>query len=173
MKKNNDYKQIYLAREAKDNYDLLFGKTVDKVAVCFGGWAHDTQHLVITFTDKTFISVGLQYQDDDTDRMELCDDYVSDPNWYHGVDTFVAYVDSNNKVRFGKYYKQLIDLGLWEVDADEVAQIIARQQRERDMRDWQLYLSLKEKFEDRDRNQDWQLYLSLKEKFKDRDGNQD
>lgn len=53
------------------------GKVVDKVGFVNRG-SHSEQMLLILFTDKTFICVGLEYKEDNSDEMILNDNWIYD-----------------------------------------------------------------------------------------------
>ena len=147
MTLNKEYKQIY-AHCLKD-YNALAGKTVDKVAFTDRG-NHDENMFIISFTDKTFIAIGVHYRDLDNhdDEPEIEDFYVMDPNCVNSgnYDCHVR-VDSEGNLHYDKWIQILKDFDLWHMSDEEVVSIIERDRKREEEREYQNYLRLKEKFE--------------------------
>ena len=77
MELNKKLKQLSVHNLSK--YDSLKGKVVDKVAFNNRG-EHDEQMFIITFTDGTFINIGLDWKEGDygsTDEPELGNQWIS------------------------------------------------------------------------------------------------
>lgn len=150
--KDDEYKQISLNQlntHGVCNYDALKGKVIDKVAFNNRG-ERDEQALTIIFTDKTFISVGFDYVDfnSDSDEMQLQDYWVDDPSCYNFGDFGChVWVDNNGELRFDRWIQILIDLGLWELSMEEAQAVIDKKQKEKEEREYQEYIRLKKKFE--------------------------
>lgn len=145
MKKNKEYKQI--AVNWLSNYDDLNDKVVDKIAFNNNTIYDDQQQLIITFTDKTFIAIGIEYCDDG-DKYILDDLYVSDPECINNgcLDT---HINKNGKLVFDKNFQQIIDLGIYDISIEEVEQRIAERKKKEEEREYTQYLRLKEKFENK------------------------
>ena len=161
MKLNKEYKQLRVnsftgTRKRPDgmyeqymDYDALKGKVVDKVAFTDRGCS-DENLFIITFTDKTFIAVGTHYRDiDDHDDEPQLENYcVMDPNCVNGGNYEChCWVGSDGKVIFDEWITILKDLGIWEMEDDEVIKIIEEDKKKEEEREYQQYLRLKEKFE--------------------------
>lgn len=146
MKKNKEYKQIFVNQYClEQQHDLLKGKVVDKVAFNNRSNCEDQHQFIITFTDKTFVAIGLDYNEDD-DMYVLEDMYVSEPECINGgrLDT---YIDSEGKLRLDRNFQQLVDLGIYDVTIEEVAQRIKEHNKRQEEREYDQYLRLKAKFE--------------------------
>lgn len=141
MKKNSDYKQIIV--NGGSSKDCLAGKVVERFAFS-GGDSYDTSFFVLMFTDKTYIAIGIE-RDDDGDPY-VTDFRVSDPNCvnFGEVD---HWFDINGELHFDKWVDVLRNLGLWEVTEDEVAELVRKNEERARERDYAEYLRLKKKFE--------------------------
>lgn len=147
MKLNKDYKQISVY-QLKD-YDALKGKVVDKIAFTDRG-SYDENMFIITFTDQTFICVGTHYKDLDNhdDEPQLENFYVMDPMCVNcGNYGCHTYVHSDGTVTFDRWIEILRDLKIWEMPEEEVLEIIERDKKNQEDREYKEYLRLKEKYE--------------------------
>lgn len=148
MKLNKEYKQIF-AHTLKD-YNELSGKVVDKVAYTDRGYS-DENMFIITFTDKTFIAIGVRYKDLDNgnDEPQIEDFYVIDPQCCNGGDyRNQFYVHSNGKITFDRWITILKDFNIWDLPEDEALKIVEDNKKKEEEREYQYYLKLKEKFKD-------------------------
>ena len=128
--------------------DDLSGKIVDKVAFCDD--PNSEQHFILTFTDGTYISIGLGYSEDDQD-YKLESDWVptcTPENVNNG--RLDHWIDSHGNLRFSKWVQDLVDLGIWEVSESEVQDLIKKQKEESEKREYNEYLRLKKKYEKHD-----------------------
>lgn len=147
MKLNERYKQISI-NSLKDYYDLK-GKIVDKVAFTDRGYA-DENIFIITFTDHTFIAVGTHYKDIDSgdDEPQLENYWVMDPQCVNsGNYENHCYVRDDGTLKFDRWIEILRDFGIWELSEEETLEIIERDKKKEDEREYQQYLRLKAKFE--------------------------
>lgn len=143
MELNKEYKQIFL--HAPDDYDLLKNKVVDKVAFTNTG-EYDTHMCIITFTDKTFIALGVVYDDEGDPR--LGNEVIIEPqNWNSGNFRLYMHVDSNNKIIYRPYIRILRDLNIWQFTDEEELAIIEKHKKDKEDYEYKEYLRLKEKFE--------------------------
>ena len=130
------------------------GKVVDKVGFVNRG-SHSEQMLLILFTDKTFICVGLEYKEDNSDEMILNDNWIYDQKVYHdSLEVYHSYVDKDGKVSFDLWLQMLIDMGIYHLSDEEVKRIKAEHARKEEERDYANYLRLKEKFEGKEKAKD-------------------
>ena len=151
MKLNKEYNQISVYN-LKD-YDQLKGKVVDKVAFSDRGYS-DENIFIITFTDKTFIAVGVHYKDIDAgnDEPQIENFYVMDPKCVNGGDYHChTYFHDDGTITFDEWITILKDFGIWELHEDEVVKIIEENKKREEDREYQQYLRLKEKFEKNDK----------------------
>lgn len=154
MKRNDKYKQIWVEKyrgRNKDNYDALKGKVVDKVAFLNSGQYYDENMLLIMFTDNTFICIGQEFvPGDDIYRMNDNDLPTLSPKNINGgnYDCHI-WVDDKGEVRFDTWIDILRDFGIWELDIKEAQEIIERDKKKKEEREYEEYLKLKEKFKDR------------------------
>ena len=147
MKLNKKFKQISV--NTIQGYSDLKGKVVDKVAFNNRG-NHDEHMFIITFTDNTFICVGTEYADldggDDTPKLE--NNWIMDPQCIdHGNFECHCFVKEDGTVQFSRWIEILRDLGIWELSDKETLEIIERDRKKKEDREYQQYLRLKEKFE--------------------------
>ena len=142
MERNNEYRQIIL--HGGDGSHLS-GKVVDRFAFSEGS-SYNTSFLVVTFTDKTYIAVGIEY---DENREPLVDDYRVEEPWCIDSGCFDchSWVGSDGKLHFDKWIQVLKDLNLWNITEDEAKEVIERKRKEYRKREYEEYLRLKEKFE--------------------------
>ena len=152
MNFNQEYEQISVHSFSgyRTNYDALKGKVVEKVAFTDKN-SYDTQFFIITFTDKTFISVGVGYNDVSDlhrDEPQLQNNYILPPQCINNGNYDVhSYVDSKGNVYFEEWINILRDIGLWEFNEVDALEIIERDKQKEEEREYQNYLRLKEKFE--------------------------
>ena len=147
MKLNEGFKQISV-NSLKDYSDLK-GKVVDKVA--FTNWgSHDEHMFIITFTDHTFVCVGAEYKDLDNgdDEPKLENNWIMDPKCINsGNYDCHCYVKDDGTLKFDRWIEILRDLGIWELSEEETLEIIERDRKKEEEREYQNYLRLKAKFE--------------------------
>ena len=107
---NRDYKQISVHSFSCDrtDYNALKGKVVEKVGFTDRD-SYDTQMLIITFTDKTFICVGVRYNLSDfhMDEPQL-ENYDVLPPQYVKLTTLMWTLMETSNLKLG-----LISLGKW------------------------------------------------------------
>ena len=120
--------------------DKLKGKTVEKTSFYANMYDADENHLVITFTDGTYISVVIDYDDDY---------YLS--NCIPSLDVYNAntlgYI-SDGKFHYRKYFKQLIDIGAVKpLDENILKEKILKKKMNDELREYEYYEKLKKKFE--------------------------
>lgn len=148
---NRDYKQISVHSFSgnRTDYNALKGKVVEKVGFTDRN-SYDTQMFIITFTDKTFICVGVGYNDSDfhKDEPQLENYYVLPPqNVNNGNFSAHTYVDIEGNIKFETWFEILREVGIWQLTDEDALSIIERQEKEEEEREYQNYLRLKKKFE--------------------------
>lgn len=146
MKLNERFNQISV-NSLKDYSDLK-GKVVDKVAFTNRG-SHDEHMFIITFTDHTFVCVGAGYKDLDNgnDEPHLENNWIIDPQCINsGNYDCHCYVKDDGTLKFDRWIEILRDLGIWELSDKETLEIIERDKKKEEEREYQEYLRLKEKF---------------------------
>lgn len=147
MKLNERFKQISV-NSLKDYFDLK-GKVVDKVAFTNQD-SYDGHMFIITFTDHTFVCVGTGYKDLDNgdDEPQLENNWIMDPKCVNlGNYDCHCYVKDDGTLKFDRWIEILRDLGIWELSEEETLEIIERDRKKQEEREYQNYLRLKEKFE--------------------------
>lgn len=144
MELNKEYQQIILPI-TKNKYDLsvLSNKVVDKVTFAQDSWDNDLNEIIIIFTDKTFIAICIEQNEDD--RFYLDNSHIGEPITYN--DGCLPYTMKGGVMIFVPYIQNRIDCGLWDVTKDEVREIINAKIEKQKEREYQQYLRLKEKFE--------------------------
>ena len=132
------------------------GKVVDKVGFV-GRGDTDDQTLIILFTDKTFICVGCEYEQDENgrERLNLKDKWIHDQSVYHGnqLEIYHTWVNKEGEISFDLWVQMLIDMGFWKLSPEEAQKIREEHFKKEEDREWQNYLRLKEKFKDRIENE--------------------
>lgn len=145
MKKSESFKQIFLNNNTK--YDELKGKVVDKVAF-YNNDDYDCNICIILFTDKTYVAIGIEY--DLNNDYVLDNYYVSDPECINnGNYDCHSHMDINGNLHFDRWIQILKDFGIWEIDENEAKEIIERQRKRDEDGEYELYLKLKEKYENK------------------------
>lgn len=146
MELNKDYKQIFLHSDS--DYDLLKDKVIDKVAFTDIG-TYGTHMCIIVFTDKTFIALGVGY-DDYEDEPKLGNQNIIPPqNWNNGNFDLHMYINSDNKIIYSPYIRILRDLNIWQFTDEEELAIIEKSKKDIADYEYQQYLRLKEIFENK------------------------
>lgn len=126
--------------------ESLKGKVVDVYAFNKGlGDGDETSHLIIKFTDGTYICVGVV-----VDEMDCCD-YILDNKYcpeianYHSLP---CYVDIVGKFHLENYIRQRVEMGVVDPMSDEmIEEIVKTEMEERRNNRYHQYLKLKEEFE--------------------------
>ena len=129
MKLNTEYERIYILDA--ENRNALNGKIVDKFGFIHKGYA-DENIFAITFTDKTFIAIGIGNSEwDDFYKGEPALENFApiDPENYGSLYDHV-YLNENGKPEIYRksFVKVLVDLGIWDVTAEEC---LKRMEKER------------------------------------------
>ena len=133
----NDMEHILIPEGISDK---LKGKTIEKTSLHTNRDSSDENHLVITFTDGTYISVVIEYDDDyylEQDMPAL--------SWYNADS--IGYV-SGDEFHYRKYFKQLIDIGAVKpLDENILKEKILEKNMKDELREYAQYEKLKKKFE--------------------------
>lgn len=118
----------------------LKGKTIKKTSFYVNRNDVDENHLVITFTDGSYISLMIDYDGD-----YYLDEYIPAISLYN-ADT-VGYI-SGGKFHYRKYFKQLIDVGVVKpIDENILKEKILENNKKQELREYAQYEVLKKKFE--------------------------
>ena len=145
MELNKEYKQIFLHSDS--DYNLLKGKVIDKVAFSNIG-EYNTHMCIIIFTDKTFIALGIGYNDED--EPQLNNKLIIHPqNWNNGNFNLFMHITNDNKIIYSPYIRILRDLNIWQFTDEEELAIIEKNKKDRTDYEYQQYLRLKAKFENK------------------------
>ena len=151
MELNSEYKQIH-PRDFQENREVLKGKVVDKIGFVNRGYA-DENIFAITFTDKTFIAIGAgvsEWDESYKDEPALENFYTINPKNYHSLDMYVHLNnDGKPEIYGGSFVKVLVDLGIWNVTAEELQAWKEKHEKDEEDREYKNYLRLKEKFENK------------------------
>jgi hypothetical protein len=154
---NKEYKQISVHKFSGHNkdYDFLKGKVVDKVA--FNNYGdYDGQLFIITFTDKTFVAVGPDYNDSETrkDEPKIENQFIMAPQCFNSGDFRChSWTNSEGKLCFDEFITILRDLGIWEFTNEDAKAIMDQKAKDEEEREYQQYLRLKAKFEPKENKQ--------------------
>jgi len=147
---NKEYKQISISDFKAGNYNALSGKVVDKVAFTNTD-GYDIQMIIITFTDKTFIAAGVDYNDSDgrKDEPMLENHWILPPQNVNGGDYSAhSWVDnSSGKLRFEEWINILRDLDIWKFTDEDAKAIMDKNAQQKEELEYKQYLLLKEKYE--------------------------
>ena len=124
----------------------LKGKVVETYAFNKGfGDGDEESHLIIKFTDGTYICVGVVM-----DTMDACD-YILDNKYcpeivdYHSLP---CYVDIVGKFHLEHYIEQRVKMGIIEpIPNEKVEELVKAELEDRKNKRYEQYLKLKEEFE--------------------------
>ena len=128
-------------------HKTLYGKIVDTYAFSKGyGNCEDSSHLIIKFTDGTFICVGIEENDEwDCCNYTLNNKYCAELSNYRSIP---YHIDIHGKFHLADYIREQIELGIIEPMSDEkIDEIINKELEERRKNRYKQYLKLKEEFE--------------------------
>lgn len=132
-----DMKHILIPKGVSDT---LKGKTIEKTSFHPSMDDADENHLVITFTDGTYISVIIESDDD-----YYLDEYIPALSYYNPDS--VGYV-SGGEFHYRKHFKQLIDIGVVKpIDENILKEKILENNKKQELREYAQYEVLKKKFE--------------------------
>lgn len=133
----NDMENILIPKGVSDK---LKGKTIEKTSFYTSMKDADENHLVITFTDGTYISVVIDYDDD-----YYLNEYIPALSMYSP--DAIGYI-SGGKFHYRKHIKQLIDIGVVKpIDEDILKEKILEDNMKQELREYAQYETLKKKFE--------------------------
>lgn len=126
--------------------ETLKGKVVETYAFNKGlGDGDEESHLIIKFTDGTYICVGVVM-----DEMDCCD-YILDNKYcpeivdYHSLP---CYVDIVGGFHLENYIRQRVEMDIIEPMSNEkVEELVNAELEDRKNRRYEQYLKLKEEFE--------------------------
>lgn len=120
--------------------DKLKGKTIEKTSLHTSMNHSDENHLVITFTDGTYISVIIEYDND-----YYLDQYIPALSCYNADG--IGYI-SEGEFHYRKYFKQLIDIGAVKpLDENILKEKILDRERLDELREYAQYEKLKKKYD--------------------------
>ena len=124
----------------------LKGKVVETYAFNKGlGDGDEESHLIIKFTDGTYICVGVVM-----DTMDACD-YILDNKYCPEIADYGSlpcYVNIIGRFHLEDYIEQRVKMGVIDPMSDErVEEIVKSEMEERRNRRYEQYLKLKEEFE--------------------------
>jgi hypothetical protein len=147
---NKEYSQVYLRHDTEP--DALAGKTIDKVFMTVSKEYYDQNEVIITFTDKTFIVLGIndasEYLEEDR-RPVIASRTVVPPQCYNGG-RFEVTKDDNDNYRFKQLVQNRVDAGLWRVTPEEAIKLQEDYDRRYEEGLYRQYLRLKDRFDGRD-----------------------
>jgi hypothetical protein len=133
----NDMEHILIPEGISDK---LKGKTIEKTSFHPSMKHSDENHLVITFTDGTYISVVIEYDD-----AHYLDQHIT-PLGCYSADG-IGYI-SEGEFHYRKYFKQLIDIGAVKpLDENFLKEKIFENEMKQELREYAQYERLKKKFE--------------------------
>ena len=133
----NDMEHILIPKGVSDK---LKGKTIEKTSFHPSLYDAEENHLVITFTDGTYISVVIEYDDN-----YYLDEYIPALSLYST--NSLGYI-SGGKFHYRKYFKQLIDIGVVKpIDENILKEKILENDMKQELREYAEYESLKKKYE--------------------------
>jgi hypothetical protein len=133
----NDMEHILIPKGVSDK---LKGKTIEKTSFHPSLYDAEENHLVITFTDGTYISVVIESDDD-----YYLEEYIPALSWYNP--DAIGYI-SGDKFHYRKHIKQLIDVGVVKpIDENILKEKILENNKKEELREYAQYERLKEKYE--------------------------
>lgn len=126
--------------------NTLKGKVVDTYAF-YRGYKDcvEESHLIIKFTDGTFICVGVELDEADACGYILDNKYCHELTSYHSLPYFI---NIDGKFHLEGYIRQRVEMGVIDPMSDEkVEEIVKTEMEERRNNRYHQYLKLKEEFE--------------------------
>ena len=125
--------------------DTLKGKVVDTYAFNKGySDVEEEAHLIIKFTDGTFICVGVEMD-------EIGGDYIFDNKYCHELKSYKSlpyFVSITGRFILEDYIDQRVKMGVIEpLSNDDVENIVTNEMEERKNKRYKEYLKLKAEFE--------------------------
>ena len=125
--------------------DSLKGKVIDTYAFCKGYQdVEEESHLIIKFTDGTYICVGVEMD-------ELDGGYIFDNKWCPELSNYSSlpyYVSVTGKFILEDYIKQRVEMGVIEpLSNEDIEEIVNNELEERRKKRYKEYLKLKAEFE--------------------------
>ena len=134
----NDMEHILIPEGISDK---LKDKTIEKTSLHTSMNNSDENHLVITFTDGTYISVIIEY-----DNGHYLDQYIPALSCYNA--DAIGYI-SEGEFHYRKYFKQLVDIGAVKpLDENILKEKILDRERLDELREYAQYEKLKKKYDD-------------------------
>ena len=125
-------------------HDTLKGKVIDTYAFEKGYDSSDDSHLIIKFTDGTFICVGIDTDEFDDCRELLENKFCKEIKEYHSIPSFI---DISGKFHLEEFLEQRVKMGIIEpMTQEKIDEIINEEKERRKKRRYQEYLKLKEEF---------------------------
>lgn len=129
-----------------DIKDTLKGKVIDTYAFNKGyGDGEEESHLIIKFTDGTYICVGVV-----VDEMDCCD-YILDNKYCPeivGYNSLPCYIDIVGEFHLENYIRQRVEMGIIEpITNEKVEELVNAELEDRKNKRYKQYLKLKEEFE--------------------------
>ncbi len=110
----------------------------------------DENLLIIIFSDKTFLAVELEHVDDDEIAMTDAFMYDITDQAESEVKYGGCWVDDKDNVHLSLKIRMMVDLGLWEFTEEDAAKVLKNSKKKTEDYEYNLYLKLKEKFENKD-----------------------
>ena len=133
----NDMEHILIPKGVSDK---LRGKTIEKTSFHPSIDDSDENHLVITFTDGTYISVVIE-----SDNDYYLGEYIPALSLYNSEG--LGYI-SGGEFHYRKHFKQLIDIGVVKpIDENILKEKIFEYNKKQELREYAQYEVLKKKFE--------------------------
>ena len=126
--------------------DTLKGKVIDTYAFNKGfGDGEEESHLIIKFTDGTYICVGMVMDTMDARDYILDNKYCPEIVNYHSLP---CYVDIVGKFHLEYYIEQRVKMGIIEsIPNEKVEELVKAELEDRKNKRYEQYLKLKEEFE--------------------------
>ena len=127
-------------------HQTLKGKVIDKYAFNKGLEDPEEQsHLIIKFTDGTFICIGVELDETDACGYLLDNKYCPELENYHSLP---YYMDIKGNFHLEHYIIDRIKMNVIEpLPEERIEEIVKTEMEERRKKRYQKYLELKEEFE--------------------------
>ena len=120
--------------------DKMKGKTIEKTSFYTNRGNADENHLVIKFTDGTYIGVVIEHDVD-----YYLHQHMPDISWYTADE--LGYV-LGEEFHYENYFKHLIDIGVLKpIDENILKEKILKKKMNDELREYEYYEKLKKKFE--------------------------
>lgn len=147
---NNNLKREYL-KDVNKLLPNMSGKVIKDMVITYKAGDDDYNRVIITFDDNTYIALGIHHAEkNDVEFNYIANDFMlPDDTWKRVACEHIYKDDKTGEYKLYDYMQALIDIGLYDFTAEDIRQAKEIRDKESEEREYQYYLKLKEKFENK------------------------